>query len=62
MAGRCTGKDILLSVNGITVENLAGLKEIVASLVVGEEVVVRVSRDGEELEFSFVLQSREAIS
>lgn len=55
-------EDILLSVNGITVENLAGLKEIVASLVVGEEVVVRVSRDGEELEFSFVLQSREAIS
>ena len=55
-------EDILLSVNGISVDSLSRLKQIVASLVVGEEATVRISRDGEEMEVSFVIQSREELS
>lgn len=54
--------DILLSINGVSVDSLDRLKQIVASLVVGEEATVCVSRDGEEMEFSFVIQSRDALS
>lgn len=54
--------DVLLSVNGVTVDSLDSLKQIVAGLVVGQEATVRVSRDGQEMEFSFVIQSRDAIS
>ena len=53
--------DILLSVNGVSVDSLDRLKQIVASLVVGNEATVRILRDGQELEFSFVIQSREAL-
>ena len=54
--------DVLLSVNGVTVDSLDSLKQIVAGLVVGQEATVRVSRDGQEMEFSFAIQSRDAIS
>lgn len=54
--------DILLSVNGSTVDSLDALKRIVAGLVVGQEATVRVARDGQELEFSFVIQSRDDLS
>lgn len=54
--------DILLSINGVSVDSLDRLKQIVAGLVVGEEATVCVSRDGAELEFSFVIQSRETLS
>lgn len=54
--------DVLLSVNGNTVDSLDALKNIVAGLVVGQEATVQVSRDGQVLEFSFVIQSREAFS
>ena len=53
--------DILLSVNGIAVDSLDALKQIVADLIVGQEAVVRIARDGQELEFSFVIQSRDAL-
>ena len=51
--------DVLLSVNGIQTDSLDSLKRIVAGLVVGQEATVRVSRDGQEMEFSFVIQSRD---
>lgn len=54
--------DVLLSVNGSPVDSLDALKRIVAGLVVGQEATVRVARDGQELEFSFVIQSRDDLS
>lgn len=51
--------DILLSINDIRVDSLDSLKQIVASLVVGQEATVQVLRDGQEMEFSFVIQSRD---
>ena len=54
--------DILFRVNEISVDSLDRLKQIVASLVVGEEATVRVLRDGQEMEFSFVIQSRDELS
>ena len=56
------GDDILLSVNGVSVDSLDRLKQIVASLVVGEEATVHVLRDGQEMDFSFVIQSREELT
>ena len=54
--------DILLSVNGVSVDSLDRLKQIVASLVVGEEATVHILRDGQEMDFSFVIQSREELT
>lgn len=54
--------DVLLSVNGLSVDSLDGLKQIVAGLIVGEEATIRVSRDGQEMEFTFVIQSRDNLS
>lgn len=54
--------DILLSINGINVDSLDRLKQIVAGLAVGEKATVRVDRDGTEMDFSFVIQSREDLS
>lgn len=54
--------DILLRVDGTSVNSLDTLKEIVAGLTVGEETTVCISRDGQEMEFSFVIQSRDDLS
>lgn len=54
--------DVLLSVNGIQTDSLDSLKRIVAGLVVGQEATVRVSRDGQEMEFSFVIQSQDDLT
>lgn len=54
--------DVLLSVNGIAIDSLDSLRQVVAGLVVGQEATVRVARDGQEMEFSFIIQSRDELS
>ena len=68
VAGGAAGVAVYLKSNNketvgvVSVDSLDRLKQIVASLVVGEEATIRVLRDGQEMEFSFVIQSREELT